>query len=157
MKKKKPQLKLTKATIPDVKEIHKIINLHANKGEMLPRSLNMIYENLRDFFVVKADEQVVGCGALHVDWSDLAELKSVAVHPDYQGFGVGKLIVKACIKDAKKIGIKRIYALTYKPDFFKKYGFELVDKNELPHKVWSECINCPKFPDCNEIAVIMYI
>ncbi len=157
MKKKKVNYKVVKPSISDAKEIQALINFHASKGDMLPRSLNMIYENLRDFFVVKVKDKIVGCGSIHIDWIDLAEIKSVAVHPDYQGTGVGKAIVQACLKDAEKLGLKRVFALTYKPDFFKKYGFEVIDKNDLPHKVWSECINCPKFPDCNEIAVIIYI
>lgn len=141
----------------DVKQIQQLINTHADKGDMLPRSLSMIYENLRDFYVVKKGDKVLGCGAMHIDWSDLGEIKSVAVDSDYQGMGIGRIIVKACLKDAAKLGLKKVFALTYKPEFFKKMGFKIIDKNELPHKVWSDCINCPKFPDCNEIAMITYI
>lgn len=157
MKEKKKEYKIVKAVIPDVVQIHKIVNSHAQKGDMLPRSLNAIYENIRDFFVAKSGDKVLGCGALHIDWSDLAEIKAVAVDAEYHKSGIGKEIVEACINEAKELGLKKVFLLTYKPEFFGKYGFNIIDKNELPHKVWSECINCPKFPDCNETAMIQYL
>jgi amino-acid N-acetyltransferase len=148
---------IRKARIKDVSQIQKLINLYAARDEMLPRSLNEIYENLRDYFVFELEGRVIGCGALHIDWEDLAEIKSVAVHPDNQQRGIGRAIVEKCIEEAKELGLKRVFALTYKPQFFARLGFSDVDKNDLPHKVWSECINCPKFPDCEESAVILIL
>jgi len=150
-------VKIRKALISDVPSIQKLINMHAETGEMLPRSLNELYENLRDIFVCVYEDKVVGCCALHIDWSDLAEVKSMAVHPDYQRKGIGRAVLKTCLDDARALGINRVFALTYKPDFFKKFGFRVIEKSELPHKIWSECIRCPKFPDCNEIAMIIYL
>jgi amino-acid N-acetyltransferase len=148
---------IRKARIKDVPQIQKLINLYAARDEMLPRSLNEIYENLRDYFVFELEGRVIGCGALHIDWEDLAEIKSVAVHPETQRRGIGRAIVEKCVEEAKELGLKRLFALTYKPQFFVRLGFSDVDKNSLPHKVWSECINCPKFPDCEESAVILIL
>ena len=145
---------IRKAKVADVKTIHKLINFYAGKGEMLPRSMNELYESLRDFFVFEEKDKVVACCALHVDWEDLAEIKSLAVESGYTGKGIGKKLVDECIKDANNLGIKRLFALTYKPGFFEKNGFKKVDKDELPHKICSECINCPKFPDCDEVPLV---
>ncbi|MFC1907847.1 N-acetyltransferase [Chloroflexota bacterium] len=145
-----------KAKISDAPQIHKLINYFADKGEMLARSLSEIYENIRDYFVVRQGEQVIACAALHVNWSDLAEIKSVAVTEDSQKQGIGNQLIKACIKETKEIGIPTIFCLTYKPAFFEKVGFSQIDKAELPHKVWSECYRCPKFPDCDEVALIYH-
>jgi amino-acid N-acetyltransferase len=148
---------IRKARIQDVPQIQKLINLYATRDEMLPRSLNEIYENLRDYFVLESDGTIIGCGALHIDWEDLAEIKSVAVHPDNHRRGIGRAIVEKCIEEAKELGLKRVFALTYKPLFFAKLGFSDIDKSALPHKVWSECIRCPKFPDCRESAVMLVL
>ena len=120
---------------------------------MLPRSLNTIYENIRDFYVLEQDGQIVGCCALHVTWGDLAEVKSLAVDENAQGKQLGRQLVDACLNDAREMGIPKVFALTYVPGFFEKLGFHSVDKSTLPHKIWSECINCHKFPDCGEEAV----
>jgi amino-acid N-acetyltransferase len=147
-------LKIEKAKISDVPQMHKLINYFADKGEMLPRPLSELYENIRDYFVVRQGEGVIACTALHVSWSDLAEIKSVAVAEGNQEQGIGLALVKACLEEAKELGIPTIFCLTYKPAFFEKFGFSQVDKMELPRKVWSECYRCPKFPDCDEVALI---
>jgi len=144
---------IRKARIRDVAAMHKLVNHFAELDEMLPRSLSVMYENIRDYFVVEDDSRVVGCCALHVSWEDLAEVKSLAVEEDAQGKGYGKDLVKHCLVEAKEMGIPKVFALTYKPKFFESLGFHGVDKSTLPHKIWSECINCPKFPDCDEEAV----
>ncbi|OGX11895.1 MAG: GNAT family N-acetyltransferase, partial [Omnitrophica WOR_2 bacterium GWB2_45_9] len=124
---------------------------------MLPRSLNILYENLRDFFIYEDKNKIVGCSALHISWDDLAEIKSLAVAKNYQNKGIGRKLAEACILEAKEIGAGRVFVLTYAPDFFKKLGFRQTAHNKLPHKIWAECINCPKFPDCRETALIKKI
>jgi amino-acid N-acetyltransferase len=144
---------IEKAKITDVPQIHKLVNLFAGKGEMLARPLSEIYENLRDYFVVRRGTNIVGCVALHVSWADLAEVKALAVTKSSQKKQVGSQLVAACINEAKELGIPIIFCLTYKPVFFEKQGFTRVDKMKLPRKVWSECFDCPKFPDCDEVAL----
>ena len=146
-----------KASTSDASQIHKLINHFADKGEMLPRPLNEIYEGIRDYFIVKKDRQVVACAALHVTWSDLAEIKSMAVAEDKQRQGLGNQLVHACLEDAKGLGVNTVFCLTYKPNFFEKFGFSQLDKMELPHKIWTECYRCPKFPNCDEIALIYHM
>lgn len=147
-------MKVDKAKIADVPQAHELINYFADKGEMLPRALSEIYENIRDFFVLREGDEIVGCVALHVAWADLAEIKSLAVKEDRQDQGLGSLLVQACLEEARELGIPTIFCLTYKPAFFEKYGFHQVDKLELPRKVWGECYRCPKFPNCDEVALI---
>jgi len=146
-------LKIRKAKVKDVIEIFKILQHFALKEVLLPRSLNSIYENIRDFFVCEVDGKIVGVGSLHVYWEDLAEIKSLAVKEEYQHLGIGRNIVQECLNEAKELGIKRVFALTYVPEFFKKNGFEITDKSNFPQKVWTECIHCVKFNDCHEIPV----
>ncbi|MBI2850152.1 MAG: N-acetyltransferase [Chloroflexi bacterium] len=149
------KLKLVeKASIGDVPQMHKLINYFADNGEMLARSLSELYENVRDYFIVREGEQVIACAALHVNWSDLAEIRSVAVAEESQGKGIGDRLIRACLKDAKKLGIPTVFCLTYKPGFFQKFGFIQVDKMELPQKVWNECYRCAKFPNCDEVALV---
>ena len=146
---------IRKALIADVKDIQKLLMTFANRGDMLSRSLSELYESLRDFYVAKEEGVLLGAAALHIVWDDLAEVRSVAVMENAGRKGIGSLLVQACISEAYEIGLKRIFCLTYKPDFFAKHGFRLVDKAELPHKVWGDCIKCPKFPDCDENAMIL--
>ncbi len=146
---------IRKAQIADVKNIQKLLMTFANRGDMLSRSLSELYESLRDFYVVEEGGVLLGAAALHIVWEDLAEVRSVAVIEDAGRKGIGSRLVQACITEARDIGLKRIFCLTYKPDFFGKHGFRLVDKAELPHKVWGDCIKCPKFPDCDENAMIL--
>jgi len=147
---------LRKAQINDVKEIQKLLTTYASRGDMLSRSLSELYESLRDVYVELADDgRILGAAALHIVWDDLAEVRSVAVAEDVGRKGVGSALVKACIAEARELGLKRIFCLTYKPEFFGKLGFVLVDKSTLPHKVWGDCIKCPKFPDCDENAMTL--
>ena len=150
-------MRIKKANIKDVKAIHSLVNKFAKKDDMLPRSLNEIYENLRDYVICAENEKVVAVAALHVLWEDLAEIRSIAVAGNYQRRGVGKKLIKYCLKDARNIGVNKVFALTYHPDYFKELGFEDIDKNDLPHKIWGDCLKCPKFPDCSEVAVIKRI
>ena len=147
--------KATKARISDVPQMQELVNSFASKGEMLPRALSEMYENLRDYFVIREGQKVIACAALHINWSDLAEIRSVAVSEEKQKQGVGALLLEACLKEARSLGIVRLFCLTYKPEFFQKLGFRLVDKMELPRKVWSECYSCPHFPDCDEVALVL--
>jgi amino-acid N-acetyltransferase len=146
---------LRKAQIKDVKEIQKLLTFYASRGDMLSRSLSELYEALRDYFVVEENGVLLGTAALHIVWEDLAEVRSVAVSEDVGRKGVGTRVVQACIDEAREIGLKRVFCLTYKPLFFAKFGFTVVDKSQLPHKVWGDCIKCVKFPDCDEIAMIL--
>ena len=143
-----------KAKVSDVSQIHKLINSFADKGEMLARSLSEIYENIRDYFVVRQDERIIACAALHVSWADLAEIRSLAVAAGCKGKGVGKMLINAAVDDAKSIGVKKLFALTCEKDFFERLGFKAIDKNTLPDKVWTACIVCPKADACDEIAMI---
>ena len=145
------------ARMGDVRQIVEIINDHASKGRMLPRSLNQVYEGLREYEVAEADGQIVGCGALSITWEDLCEIRSVAVREQWQNKGVGTRIVKALLDHARKLGARRVFLLTYQPGFFERFGFGETEKDGLPHKVWSDCINCVKFPDCDEIAMMLRI
>ena len=148
--------KVEKARISDVPEIQRLINYFADKGLMLARPLSEIYENIRDYFVIRRDERVIACAALHISWSDLAEIKSVAVDEENQRQGIGDQIIRACLKEADELGIATVFCLSYTPAFFKKLGFTQVDKMELPRKVWTECYRCPKFPDCDEVALVYH-
>ena len=143
-----------KAKISDVPQIHQLVNNFANKGQMLARSLSELYEGIRDFLVIRDGEQVIACAALHVSWSDLAEIRSVAVAESGQRKGLGARLVAACLKEAAELGIKTVFCFTYQPGFFKRHKFVDVDKMELPRKVWTDCLRCPKFPNCDEIALI---
>ncbi|MBU1147201.1 MAG: N-acetyltransferase [Candidatus Omnitrophica bacterium] len=145
---------IRKAVINEVKEIQELINFYAKKDKMLPRSVNELYENLRDFFVYEKDGKIAGCVALHISWEDLAEIKSLAVMESKQKQKIGTALVDAGLEDARKLKVRRVFALTYVPEFFKKLGFKKVEHSELPHKIWSECIRCVKFPDCEEIALV---
>lgn len=146
--------RVEKARITDAAQMHELINYFADKGEMLARPLSEIYESIRDYFVVREDERVIACAALHVNWLDLAEIKSVAVAENSQRKGVGDQLIAACLKEAEEIGVPTVFCLTYKPAFFVRFGFSQVDKMELPQKVWTECYRCPKFPNCDEIALV---
>ncbi|MBI4300969.1 MAG: N-acetyltransferase [Chloroflexi bacterium] len=147
--------KIEKARIDDAPLMHKLVNHFAETGDMLPRPLAEIYETIRDFFVARQEGELVGCAALHVNWSDLAEIKSLAVDESRQGSGIGTQLAKACLKEARELGIPTVFALARKPAFFLKLGFREVDVMTLPLKVWSECYRCPKYPGCDEVAVVL--
>ena len=150
-------LEVAKASIGDAQPIHDLVNFYAQRGDMLPRTMGEVYENLRDFFVARDESTVegdfLGCVALHIVWSDLAEVKSLAVPESAQTRGLGSLLVRATIDEARRLGLARLFALTYLPTFFERLGFVQADVMTLPRKVWNECYRCPKFPSCNEIAL----
>jgi len=148
-------LRVRKPRIADIIAIHKLVNEFAKRGDMIPRSLNDLYEKIRDIFICEDEEALLGVCALHIIWEDLAEIRSLAVKSESQKTGIGRRLVTTCIKEAEKLGITRIFALTYHPEFFKKIGFQDIDKSKLPHKIWGDCLKCPKFPDCDESAVIL--
>ena len=144
-----------KAAIGDVRAIHELVSRYAKRGEMLPRTMGEVYENLRDFFVNRDGDQFLGCVALHLLWTDLAEVKSLAVPEEHQSKGLGSLLVRACIDEARQLGIDRVFALTYRPTFFERMAFRQAEIMTLPLKVWGECYRCPKFGNCNEIALVL--
>jgi amino-acid N-acetyltransferase len=148
-------LKIRKAKITDLKQVHVLINDYAKREQMIPRSLNELYETLRDFVICEDSGRVCGVCALHIMWEDLAEIRSLAVDKRYQKLGIGKDLVKKCLKEARILGLRRIFALTYHPEFFKKLGFLEIDKASLPQKIWTDCLRCHKFPECDEHAVII--
>jgi amino-acid N-acetyltransferase len=148
------ETKLRRARASDAPGIQRLVRVYADRGQMLPRSLSEIYDNLRDFFVVEDEAGLVGCAACHVTWEDLAEVKCMAVREDCRGQGWGRRLLEACIEDALTVGVRRAFVLTYIPQFFEARGFRRVEKSELPQKIWSECIRCVHFPNCDEIALI---
>lgn len=149
---------IRKAKISDTGDIHALINSWAKQGKVLERPLNYIYENIRDFWVYENNKKISGCSALHiVGWQDMAEIKSLVVAQKLQGKGIGSDLVAKCIEEAKELGIKKVFALTFVGNFFKKLGFRKISMKELPHKIWSDCVNCVYFPNCKEEALILKI
>lgn len=148
---------IRRAKVADVVAMQRLINAHAEQGEMLSRALHELYEDIRDFNIAVVDEIIIGCAAVHVNWANLAEVKSVVVDNAYQGQGVGRELVTACIADARMLGVATLYCLTEQPEFFRSMGFSEIERDQLPRKVWSECIRCAKFNDCTEIAMRMNI
>jgi amino-acid N-acetyltransferase len=147
---------LRKATIQDVKSIHKLLQLYGNQGILLARPLSQLYDHVRDFTVCTDDEtqRLIGCGALQFCWEELAEIRSLAVHPDYIGKGFGRVITEAIIAEAQRFKTRKLFTLTYQPAFFNRFGFKKIDRAELPLKIWTDCIICVKFPDCDETAMM---
>ena len=145
------------AHINDVEQMNKLVNHFAQRDLMLARPLGELYENIRDYYVYVENGSIVGCAALHIFWKDLAEIKSIAVEEDYQKRGIGKQLIQKCLEEGKVLGINRLFVLTYIPEFFERMGFKRVDKELLPHKIWSECVKCYKFPDCDEVPLIIEI
>ena len=144
-----------KATFKDVEAIFDLVDDYASDGVMLARSRNTLYETLRDMIVAETDAgEVVGVGGLHVIWDRMGEVRTMAVSKKMTRRGIGAEIVKRLIKEGEVLGIEKFFTLTYKPGFFQTLGFETITKEELPHKVWKDCIECPKFPNCDEIAMI---
>ncbi len=151
---------IKKATLQDIKAIHKLLQEFGSKGELLPRPLSELYDHVRDFWVYRDDnikDSVIGCCALQICWENLAEIRSLAVHPEHWGKKIGSKLVEAAISEAKSLNITKVFTLTYRPDFFKKYGFVQIDRSELPLKIWTDCILCVKFPNCDEIAMMKKI
>jgi amino-acid N-acetyltransferase len=148
---------LRKARMHDVEGMNKLIDYYAGQGLMLPRNLNTLYQNIRDYVLVEIDGEIKGIGGLHVFWHDLAEIRSLAVTPDLVKKSIGGKIVNYFLQEAKEMGLKKVFTLTYQPVFFEKIGFTRINKEELPQKVWQECIHCIKFPNCDEIALIINV
>lgn len=146
---------IRKATVRDVPAIVALVNETAQKGLVLPKSLNQVYQNVRDFVVCEEDGSLVACASLHVLWEDLAEVRSLVVHAQRRGKGMGRQLVATLVKQARDLGVPRVFALTYQQEFFLSVGFHLIDKDQLPHKIWADCIDCIKFPNCDETAVIL--
>ena len=147
---------IRKANLSDAAGIYELINFWAKNGNVLPRPLNYIFEHLRDFWVYIKDSRIIGCCALNVvGWQNLAEIKSLAVTEAYHRKGIGTQLVRVCLKEAADMGVEEVFALTYAATFFKKFGFKIIDRKKLPHKIWNDCINCPDFPDCGETAMIL--
>ncbi|GHT49439.1 acetyltransferase [Endomicrobiia bacterium] len=150
-------MNLRSAKVTDVKEMHKLVERYANNKEMLHRSLNAVYENIQEFVVLENEGRVIGCGALHVSWGDLAEVKALAVAEEFKRQGLGRKIVEKLQENAVALGIYKIFTLTFKPEFFIKLGYKVILKETLPRKIWNECINCYLFPDCGEIPLLILL
>lgn len=149
---------IKKATMMDAKSLHSMIVESARSAMVLPRPLSKVYGHLRDFFVAKDESgKILGCCALSITWDSLAEVRSLVVTPDARGTGIGKKLVEACLDEASHLNISKVFVLTNIDGFFAKLGFEETDKGMLPQKVWADCINCPQFPDCDEIPMAIEV
>ena len=148
------KLKLRRAYPRDGEGIREIVNTYASQGLMLPRSLSSIYENIRDFKVIALEGRIMVCAALQVCWEDIAEIKTLAVVEEIRGRGWGRALVDDCLREARTLKLPRVFTLTFTPAFFKKFGFSEIEKESLPHKIWKDCVHCPHFPDCKEVALI---
>ena len=147
---------IRKATIKDIQSVHKLLQLYGNQGIMLARPLSQLYDHVRDFSVFVEDgNKVVGCCALQFCWEDLAEVRSLAVHPVHKHRSIGRRLTRSAIDEARTFKTKKLFTLTYEPEFFIKFGFTRIDRSELPLKIWTDCIICVKFPDCDETAMMM--
>ncbi len=144
---------LRKARIRDAEEIQFLINEYAKQGLMLPKTLQNLYEDIREFWVYEEEGKIVGTCALKIFWDNLAEIRSLAVSPGHTGRGIGTALVKAALKEARELEIEKVFTLTYQVEFFKRLGFKVIDKETLPQKIWRDCINCVKFPNCDETAL----
>ena len=147
---------IRKAVINDIDPIYTLLTDFAKKGVLLSRPRSKLYDDIRDFFVCEDDQtgKMIGCCALSICWRDLAEIRSLAVHPDFWGRGFGQQLVENALAEARWFDIKKVFVLTYRVDFFASFGFSVVDKSELPIKIWSDCITCVKYPDCDETAMV---
>ncbi len=143
-----------KARISDAEIMASLINQYAEKGLMLPRTISFLYQKIRDYTVIEKDGKIIGVGGLHILWKDLAEICSLAIRPESLNNGLGFRLVKTLLAESRFLEIEKVFVLTYQPLFFEKCGFHRIDKESLPQKVWTECINCPKFPNCDEIALL---
>ncbi len=146
---------IRKAKMRDVIPIKRLIDPFAREGVILPVSMKVLYRSLRDFWIMEYSGNIVACCALKIFWEDLGEIRTLVVRKEDQGKGLGSSLVNACIQEARDIELKKIFALTYVPLFFERLGFKEVEKSSLPHKIWEDCINCPYFPECREIAMTL--
>ena len=145
---------LHQAATRDIPRIQKILEYYASQELLLPRPLSDLYENVRDFIIYKEEKEIIGASALHVCWEDLGEIRSLAVIPERTKKGIGSQLVNRCETEARQLGLQKAFTLTYQESFFTKLGYHKIDKNLLPHKVWRDCLQCVKFPNCDEIAMI---
>lgn len=152
-----PKVVIRPAVVADAKPIMTLVNELAMQQVMLPRSPASVIENIRDFVIAEVGGEFAGCGALAITWSDIAEVRSLAVAPAMQKHGIGRVLVDTLVEDAKRLGIPRLFAFTYVPDFFAKMGFTICQHEDLPHKVFNDCMHCPKFLACDEIAMTRVI
>lgn len=150
-------IKVEKAKVRDVEAIYRLIKTYAEQGLLLPRSRESLYENIQAIIVAKIDDQVVGAASLHILDKNLSEIRSLVVSEAAQGKGIGKLLVEQIIEETKKIEINMLLSLTYQVEFFKKCNFQIIEKTEMPQKVWKDCLNCHKFPHCDEVAMAIYL
>jgi len=150
-------VQIRKARLSDIKYIYKLILHFSKRGDVVPRPLAELYESVREFFVCEEKDLIVGAGALHIIWEDLAEIRSLVVSEEYQGMGIGARLVEACLDEAKTLEIPKVFVLTTSPQFFAKLGFKEINKQDLPQKVWADCIRCSKFPECDEIPMLREI
>jgi amino-acid N-acetyltransferase len=147
---------IRKANIIDIKSIHALLQIYGDQGKLLARPLSELYDHVRDFYVWQStgSNQIRGCCALQFCWEDLAEIRSLAVHPQYTGKGVGAGLASEALKEAKTFNVRKVFTLTYEPAFFDRFGFTKIDRSQLPLKIWADCIICVKFPDCDETAMV---
>jgi len=147
---------IRKATIKDVKPIHRLLQEYGKNEELLARPLSELYDHIRDFsvYIDESNNQLIGCCALQFCWEDLAEIRSLAVLPQHKGKNIGSKLTRTVLEEAKSFNVRKVFTLTYKPDFFKQFGFTRIERSDLPLKIWGDCIICVKFPDCDEIAMM---
>ena len=149
---------IRKAHIKDAYRIQDLLKKYSAEGELIIRPMGDIFAQIRDFFIIDRKKRPAGMVALHVYWEDLGEIRSLVIEKKYRNKGFGEKLISSAIKEAKSIGIKKVFALTKIPDFFLKYGFKKISRSKLPHKIWRDCFNCPKYPKhCDETAVIYRI
>jgi amino-acid N-acetyltransferase len=149
---------IRRALVRDMKTIHKLLSYYGDQGLLLARPLSELYDHLRDFFILVErgeDEIILGVCALGICWEDLAEIRSLAIVDGQQGKNFGSQLVKACLEEARSLGVRQVFVLTYVEGFFSKMGFKVVEKTILPHKIWADCLKCSKFPECDETAMIL--
>ncbi len=151
------EVTVRRARVGDIPRLYEIINYYAARGDMLPKTMDQLYGRVRNFNVAEADGEVVGCAALHITWADLAEVVSLAVHPDFQGHGLGRRLVEPLFDEARSLGIPTLFTLTLQVGFFSRLGFREVPKLRLPHKIWQDCTTCFKQDRCDEIAMVRQV
>jgi amino-acid N-acetyltransferase len=147
---------IRKARIQEVPEIRRFLSEFTQEDGILPRTLADLYGQLRDYFVYREDQgPLIGIAALHVCWAGLGEVRSVAVAPQHRGHGTGSRLVETCLAEARTLGLSELFCLTLRPEFFQRFGFKVVHRDELLPIVWSDCVNCVKFPDCDEVPMLL--
>ena len=151
---KQPKFVVREATLDDVGGIYRLLRHYSEQGVLLPRAESDIYHSIREFLVIEQESEIIACAALQIFTRQLGEVRSLAIAPNYAGQGLGSKMVNAIEQDAIKLGLTKLMALTYEVRFFNRAGYNVVDMAVLPEKVWGACINCHKFRNCDEIAVL---